>query len=824
MKRSCIVPLFWLSVSFLCGILLAEILGGSPATWLFIGSLFIGILIVQWGLSRLFPVYVGWTSRLRSYLPAWLIWFNPPIPVAGLFILIALGGARYQSVQPMISSGDLAWYNDSEYPYIVEGVLVKPPEVYDTSVRLIVSVDQLHPDDSLLFEPVEGLLLAQVPASNEWRYGDRIRLRGILRTPDEDETFSFKEYLARQNIYTVLYCSYETSKLRDACAVLVLRDQGNALMAMIYRLKEHSLDMVYQLFPDPEASLLAGILLGVESGIPDSVQDAFMATGTSHIIVISGANFAVIAGVLILLFRRLLGRWRGMLVALVGMATYAILVGGEPAVVRAAILVGFVLLGRQLGRRQHGVNSLAFVAALMALVDPYVLWDVSFQLSFAATLGLVLYAEPLSHKFIEYTSRHLTLDTSERLARPVGEYFLFTLAAQVITLPVILYHFQRLSLSSILANPLILPAQPPIMVMGGLAVLLGTIYLPLGKLAAYAVWPFVGYTIRMVELLAQMPSATWVFGRVGLWVVVAFYVLLFAGTFANQQLRERLSRLWQDMSTRWLAFGVATLVTLSVVVWRVGLSVPDGYLHLTVLDTNTETRSGEAILIQTPAGRNLLVNGGPSSTRLSDALGRRLPLTHRKLDYLVIAGTETQQVDALPLVLERFPADQVLWAGAPAGNPSALRLRSHLSEMQISITPAQAGHVLDLGDGARLQVLTVDRRGAVLLLEWGNFSALLPVGITFESWEKLFDDHELVPVTVLLLAQNGTASLNTLEWIGRWQPQLLLLSVAAGDESGKPDPETIQSAAGYSLLRTDQNGWIHLHTDGKTMWVDVERR
>ena len=148
---------------------------------------------------------------------------------------------------------------------------------------------------------------------------------------------------------------------------------------------------------------------------------------------------------------------------------YTVLVGADAAVVRAALMGGLSLYARQLGSRQDGLNSLGFVAAVMALFNPSVLWDVGFQLSFMATLGLVLYAEPFSQAFIRAASRKLTEETAQRMAGPVGEYVLFTLAAQLTTLPVMVYTFRRLSISALRVNPLILPAQPAVMILGGLA-------------------------------------------------------------------------------------------------------------------------------------------------------------------------------------------------------------------------------------------------------------------------------------------------------------------------------------------------------------------
>jgi competence protein ComEC len=147
-----------------------------------------------------------------------------------------------------------------------------------------------------------------------------------------------------------------------------------------------------------------------------------------------------------------------------------------------------------------------------------------------------------------------------------------------------------------------------------------------------------------------------------------------------------------------------------------------------------------------------------------------------------------------------------------------------LIELRVPLVEAQPGQILELGEGARLHVLRVEPRGAVLLLEWENFRALLPVGLDFDSMEKLMKDHKLGPVTALLLADGGYAPLNPPEWIERWSPQVVLLSVAAGDEQGRPDPQVLQALEGRTLLRTDRNGWIELTTDGEQLWVEVERR
>jgi competence protein ComEC len=766
------------------------------------------------------------TSRLRTWLDAhWLPDKETILPgfiLPFLPLLYALGMLRYQTSLPSLTPEYIAWYNDDGKRYAIVGVVEADPEFRDTHTLLELSVDQIQPLDAETSMKVHGRLLARLPPGGVWRYGDRVRLEGQLRTPADGEDFSFRTYLAHQGIYSSLTCYYCTdckeSELKD-CAVLLERDQGSALVRLIYSLRANALAVIYRLFPDPEASLLAGILIGVETGIPQDVMDAFRTTGTSHIIAISGFNFAIIAGLFVIIFGRLLGRWRSLPAAWIGIALYAVLAGASAGVVRAAVMGSLCVFALRMGRRSAALNTLAFVAGIMAVFDPHVLWDVGFQLSFMATLGLLLYAEPLSLWFISLSSRWLSLESARRLAEPVGEFLLFTLAAQLTTLPLILYYFHQLSLVSLLANPLVLPAQPPLMVLGGLAVIAGLIAYPLGRLLALLTWPWIAYSIRIVELLARAPGASLTIAPVSIWLVFGFYLVLFAITLSWSRLKEWIGRITKERSNSLGWALIAGLSLLVIVIWQHVFSLPDGRLHLTVLDVG----NGDALLIQTPEGRSLLVDGGPAPNRLSSALGRRLPVGEREIDFLVVAASAEPQTGGLPRVLDRFRVNKVLWSGPEAGSYSARELQKRLIQAQIPIFQAQTGQALDLGKGAQLEVLAQTQRGAVLLLRWDRFRVLMPIGLDFESMDTLMQDRNQGPVTALLLAEAGHASLNTLEWIEHWQPRIALLSVSLADPEGLPHTETLAALKGVTILRTDLNGWIRLSTDGKNLWVEVEK-
>jgi hypothetical protein len=211
-----------------------------------------------------------------------------------------LGAFRYQQTIHKITPADVSWYNDLKANVLVTGALVEPPDYRDTYTNLRLNVTQL--DNGKNTFNVSGLLLVRVPANQAYEYGDELRLRGQLQTPPQNEDFSYQEYLARQGILSYMPNS-EVTRLPG--------NDGNPIIRFIYSVKQKSLDNLYRIFPDPEASLLGGILLGEANGLPAPIQQAFKDTGTAHIIAISGFNISIIAGIFIFFFRRLFGAWRG---------------------------------------------------------------------------------------------------------------------------------------------------------------------------------------------------------------------------------------------------------------------------------------------------------------------------------------------------------------------------------------------------------------------------------------------------------------------------------------------------------------------------------
>lgn len=795
-------PLLWVSLGFVAGIALAKVLALPLVLWLSLAFLAaVAAILLNRLTARLPPLHI---PRVAAAIQPSTLGLIPVCVVA-----VLLGAVRFQATVPVPSASQISWFNDRDYDVLVTGTLVQPPDYRDTYTDLRLRASLL--DTGLQQFKVRGLVLARVEPNQTYHYGDNLRLRGRLLAPPQNEDFSYRDYLAREGIL-----SYMTS----AEATVLPGSSADPFTAAVYSLRDASLGNVYRLFLDPEASLLAGILLGVDTGLPARLDQAFVDTGTAHIIAISGFNIAIIAGVMVWIFGRLFGRRLGAVLSILGIIFYTVLVGGGASVVRAAIMGAFSIFALQLGRRQDGLTGLAAAAALMLMINPLTLWDVGFQLSFFATLGLILYAAPFQAAAERFVGRFLPSSDAAKTAALLGEFVLLTLAAQLTTLPIVAYHFQQISLVSFIANPFILPAQPAVMMLGGVAVFVSLLIFPLGQLLAWLAWPLTAYTIRMVELFDSLPHGVIYLGGFSLAFVVICYAALFAVTFAGAQLKSAYD--WLRLHFRYLSLTAALLglFICTLFTWRLVTAAPDGKLHLTFINVG----SADGVLVETPGGREVLINGGPSAATVSDALGRRMsPLSHR-LDWLVLASTDEDQVASLPRILPRFPPSNVLLAGNAQASYSSGVVIQWLDDHATPIQSAQTGQSLDLGDGAKLKVLDVSSRGATLLVEWNSFRALLPIGEDLNTLTSLQYGSAVGPVDVLLLAQSGYSPLSPPDWIKNLDPHLIVISVAPADLNGLPDKDTLDAVADYSVLRTDLNGWIEVTSDGKQMWVQDERK
>ena len=278
---------------------------------------------------------------------------------------------------------------------------------------------------------------------------------------------------------------------------LVLKNRENEQVVVgdkmsVWQGWRENLSLVYRrLLPEPESSLVAGVVLGEKSRLPKEFYNALVDTGTIHVVVASGYNVMVVGNMVLLsllyLFRR---RW-ATIGALTSMLVYGLVAGADPPVVRAVIMGGMVFIGQAMGRPSKVLWSLGLAAWGMLMVEPFLVESVSFQLSVMASVGL-FWLEPKLRRWVDKQEiRNFILKTE----------ILPTLAAQVMTAPLIFWHFGRVSWISPLVNVLILPFIPVIMAWGGVMLALGLVWQPLGMVVGWLVYSLAHLVVVVVEMM-----------------------------------------------------------------------------------------------------------------------------------------------------------------------------------------------------------------------------------------------------------------------------------------------------------------------------------
>jgi competence protein ComEC len=762
-------------------------------------------------LGRALPLgFLQWLALAAIALAAVILFRRVKLyrlAFSALAILFA-GAVRLQLQLPQIDASHVSFYNNLRSEVRLTGVIASDPEAREGYTRFQVKVERIRIPALELAAPVDGLVLVHASRLTEWRYGDWVRVYGELEEPPGDLDFDYARVLANEGIY---------SWMPSASLDLLEHGHGNPLLSAIYRLRAHLLRVIMRNFPDPEAQLMAGILLGVEGGISRSTREAFNKTGTTHIIAISGFNLTLLAQASIRLSGRWLGRRRGAVAAIALILAYTVMVGADPPVVRAAIMASFGLIAGYIGRVSQAVRSLAWAGLTMSLFNPLSIYEAGFQLSFAATLGLIFYAEPLQHGLQRLLDGATNQENSERISAFLSEYALFTLAAQLTTLPITATAFHRLSVIAVPVNILVLPLQPALMLTGGMAMILGAVSAPLGQAAAWAAWPFPAATIGVVQASSRLPSSSVPLGRLSILFPILYYAGLSGFTLSvrwlQTRLRPNLQAVLQSLRRKLAVVPLlSVLFALTLLTWHAYTRRPDGRLHIRLLDVG----QGQAILIRSPGGRSVLMHGGSSPLRLSERMSPYFSIFDHHIDWLIAAGNEYPQIGGLLGIGERFPVENALLYDALSGNVGE-RLVEELTLAGVPMAPAVTGMSLDLGSGASLNVLDSGDRGLAFSLEYGAFRALILPGAEPEMLARLADGGSLLHSTAVILPACGDARLVPPEWIAQFDGTLLTSCEAGVNQSNLDEYEG-------RLLRTDLHGDIELESDGATLWVEVTRK
>lgn len=816
-------PLVFIVIFYIAGILLGDLTSFKMTAALILA---LGCLMVA----------------VAGYILAWR--YNPAV-ILVLFLLLGVAFSRFYIEESRTSLVDYAGQQVT-----LAGRLVSGPDLRSDKVFYVFEAREVLKGEEK--KRVNGQVRLSVKdVEYLYSYGDVVTVTGLLARPDppgNPGAFNYRTYLERQGIWVTL------SVLNKDSIKKIGEDGGNPVGRFaLWARQKLSAAATYSL-PPPEAAVLNGVVFGTQGMIDRETREAFNETGIVHILSVSGLHVGLLLAGLIALFGMLkIAPGQTAPLASPILVFYAIMTGLNPAILRATLMALLFLWAHHLGRDRDWPTTLALAALVILLWNPLQVYHPGFQLSFAATWGL-LYLGPLLARFFVGLFNGLTPTTARAIAQGIA----IPLAAQLATIPLVAWYYNLISPVSMPANLLGTPLVGLILGLGLLAAGLGVIWLPLAGLINASTVIVMDLFLGLVQFLQQMPGAVVYLATPPVLLAVAWYGGLFytAGLFYTEPGSPTRQK-WKS----WAPAGVALAMVLLIIWWP----WPGGKkLAVHFIDVG----QGDSILVQTPGGKNMLIDTGGRREEYQTGTGtgdqvvapylRKIGVN--RLEALVLTHPHEDHCGGAAYLISSFPVDlavvspvggdilndQPKPANELAGDlgngkkkaddevPLAYyALLKKIDESGIRVHTARAGDVLRLEPEISVEVMWPAESGGregdncnnsslVLRLSYGNSSFIFTGDIELETQQKMLFNDEALEADVFKVPHHGSRFLLP-ELVRKVEPEIAVISVGAHNTFGHPAPTTVDLLYqnGITIYRTDQDGAVIIKTDGNRIEVET---
>ena len=669
------------------------------------------------------------------------------------------------------------------------------------------------------------------------RHGDTLLVSGRLEHPGPIGDFDYAAWLEAQQIVAVLRA--EKTEFLGAAG-------GVQPAAVLHSIRSRLAGALQRSISAPQSALAQALLLGIRGELSEPVKDSFRTAGMSHLLAISGLHVGIMLALSLAAASAVAGRGSPLAVLLAALTvwTYAALSGFDPPVVRAAIMGSLALTQILLGRGMRGVTALLLAATVMVGAQPSLLGSLSFQLSFTAMAG-VLVGLPL----ITMLSGAIggSLDASgSAMARWLSYGLTLMIASVVIstvttaaTVPLVAMHFGSIPVMSVPATILAMPAMPLAIVGSAVTAVLGQIAPPLAVALGVLTWGPLAWLMWVADAVPdELLPAPWLTPA----VAIAWYAGLgMLVTLLSVPRVRRVATAWRRGAT-WQPGGLARLlvavapvavVTVLLFAFQLAGARADGRLHLYVLDIG----QGDAILVVTPDGHQMLVDGGPDPSPALSALGSLLPVGDRTLDVVVATHLDRDHVGGLIGVLDRYDTRLVLQGTNTPESVLYPQWRAVLDRRGHAVVEVMEGHRVRLGEHVVLEVLyppasglpaSVERSAnnlsAVMRLTYGEVSFLLTGDV-----EEDAEQHLVATIgsglnsDVLKVGHHGSHSSTSSSFVSTVAPESAVISAGRENRYGHPSPDVIKRLEAVvdpdKIFLTARDGTVEFISDGSALWV-----
>lgn len=646
-------------------------------------------------------------------------------------------------------------------------------------------IEKERVDSFICKNKIGDKFILYVSKNSGLEYGMKITAIGEFELPQLNRNkggYNYRRYLNSQNIYGVIYCkSFDIIELPS--------------INIIHSLKKSIETCFFKLLPKEYVGILEGMIIGDTSYISDDVKQNFKKCGITHLLAVSGSNVAFILILCKFLFEKIFGRNVSNIITVFFIIIFTFLSGVSASVVRASIMAIIIILAEFLIEKPNTYASLSFSAIIILIYNPVIIFDVGFILSYAGTLGIIIYSKRIKI-FLDYKIKF-----ENTMLNYFKDIFSVTLSAQIVTVPIIIYYFNTFSVFSLFVNIIVLPITGYITIIGILTYFASFFFMPIAKILSYIIYSLLFFLLAVSEYFSKISFST---------IILPTYFSLF--TVLGFILAYLVINLRENKDYK---FYVCFIILVYICIFFV-LKIPHNYLKVNMIDVN----QGDCIYIETPNKKSILIDSGGSEGSDYD-IGEKVLLPYfldmgrMKIDYCFISHMHEDHVEGILTLMDYLEIGKVFIGRQNNKNSLYNELLDKARDRNVKIEFIDDGDII-LIDDVEFRILlsledmtNMNNTSVMMKMIYGNTSMLFTGDAEVEEEEYANDSFKS---NILKVAHHGSDTSTSDEFLNLVSPDIALISVGFNNKFGHPKKEVIErlEKKNINIFRTDLNGEINL--------------
>ena len=623
------------------------------------------------------------------------------------------------------------------------------------------------------------------------KYGDSLYIEGEFKQPEEARNYkgyNYKQYLKTKKIIGTV----ELEKVK------ILKSSNGSF---IHNIQKYIRDTINGTLTDEEGNLLLAILLGDKDKLSEDIQESFKTSNLSHMLAVSGAHVSyIILGLTYVLQNSIIGKKNGKIVCIIFLLAFMAITNFTPSVTRACIMAILTLFSSIIYRKSDVYTNISVAALITLIFNPYSLLDLGFQLSYGGTIGIIIFIKRIQEK-----------KSNSKVINYIKQMALVSIYANIIIIPIMMYHFNTVSFTFIISNIMASPILGIIVITGFLFIITSITVKPLTRLIAIFIKPILSILIKISQICSKLPFSNILVVTPYMFNVISYYAIILYCIKSKKNNKCKI-----------IICLLIVLILINFIIY-----IFPQKLRIFFIDVG----QGDSTLIITPDKKTVLIDGGGSD---SFDVGKKVLLPYLldrrilKIDYVLISHFDTDHCGGILTIMEKVKVKNIIISEQAEHSENYERFKKLMIHKKIRLIEVKKGDKIKIGRYSEFKILfptsrllsenPLNNNSIVAQFNYNNFKMLFTGDIEKLAEQQILKAEKAeIRADILKVAHHGSKTSSIPEFIKAVKPKIALIGVGKNNTFGHPNQQTIKNLENIKcrIYRTDLQGEIIIKIDQK---------